>query len=225
MSVDMWDIVGIWLGAICTLAIYSFLYKENPFYRVFEYMFTGMAIGYGIVIFWFSFMLPQWWQPLTGQEGHKEFNFLWLFPFFLGFLYYFIYSKKRAWLAKIVIGFSLGIGMGMTFQGVVTELMPQIAASFKSFNIVPMDNSVTIWESVTNIVFVLTLLCVMVYFFFSFEHEHPVIQRSATTGRWLLMVSFGAFFGSTVMARMSLLIERLQFLIEEWVKKSILFMG
>ncbi len=30
------------------------------------------------------------------------------------------------------------------------------------------------------------------------------------------MVSFGAFFGATVMARMALLVERLQFLVEDF---------
>lgn len=220
-----WDsIVGIWMGAICTLAIYSFLYKENPFYRIFEYLFTGMGIGYGLVAFWFSFFLPQWWHPLTGQEGHKDMNLLWLLPFFAGFLYYFIYSSKKAWLAKIIIGFSLGVGTGMSFQATVSELMPQIYSSFMTFNVVPMDNLHSAWVLFSNLIFVVTLLFVMLYFFFSFEHEHPLVQRSATAGRWMLMVSFGAFFGSTVMARMSLLIERLQFLIEDWVQKAILFM-
>ena len=32
------------------------------------------------------------------------------------------------------------------------------------------------------------------------------------------MVCFGAFFGSTVMARLSLLVERLQFLLGPWMQ-------
>jgi hypothetical protein len=36
-------------------------------------------------------------------------------------------------------------------------------------------------------------------------------------GRWLMMVAFGAMFGSTVMARMSLLVARLQFLLDKWL--------
>ena len=33
-----------------------------------------------------------------------------------------------------------------------------------------------------------------------------------------MMITFGAFFGSTVMARMALLIDRLQFLTRDWVR-------
>ncbi len=37
-------------------------------------------------------------------------------------------------------------------------------------------------------------------------------------GRWLLMISFGATFGSTVMARMSLVIDRLLFILRDALK-------
>jgi hypothetical protein len=38
----------------------------------------------------------------------------------------------------------------------------------------------------------------------------------------MLMGCFGAFFGSTIMARMALLVERLDFLIHDWFP---LFLG
>jgi hypothetical protein len=54
---------------------------------------------------------------------------------------------------------------------------------------------------------------VLFYFFFSIEHSGPgkVVAR---TGIFFLMIAFGAAFGYTVMARMSLLIGRLTDLIE-----------
>jgi hypothetical protein len=58
----------------------------------------------------------------------------------------------------------------------------------------------------------------MTYFFFSFEHNRPGIRQASALGRWLMMVTFGAFFGSTVMARMALLIDRLQFMIHDWYR-------
>jgi len=57
------------------------------------------------------------------------------------------------------------------------------------------------------------VVSVLFYFFFSVEHTGPgkVVAR---TGIIFLMISFGAAFGYTVMARMSLLIGRLTDLIE-----------
>ena len=50
-------------------------------------------------------------------------------------------------------------------------------------------------------------MSVLVYFFFSIEHTGNV-RRVARVGIYFLMISFGAAFGYTVMARMSLLIGR-----------------
>jgi hypothetical protein len=61
------------------------------------------------------------------------------------------------------------------------------------------------------------LVSVMTYFFFSFEHRSRPVRRTADLGRWLMMIAFGAMFGSTVMARLSLFIGRLWFLFAEWI--------
>ena len=37
----------IWVGALGTLAVYSFLIRENPFYQSFEYALLGCATGMG----------------------------------------------------------------------------------------------------------------------------------------------------------------------------------
>lgn len=69
-----------------------------------------------------------------------------------------------------------------------------------------------------NWVFVLTMLTVMTYFFFSFRQEGKVVKGTSKVGRWMLMIGFGAFFGNTVMTRMSYLLDRLMFLIDEWLR-------
>jgi hypothetical protein len=42
-----------------------------------------------------------------------------------------------------------------------------------------------------------------------------VLRNAAAAGRWLMMIAFGAMFGFTVMARLSLLIDRMLFLLNE----------
>ena len=133
-----------------------------------------------------------------------------------GLLYYFIYSERHSWLAKLVIGFTLGVSGGMMFDGFFTEMMPQIIGSFKPLVVFTAGSGLNWKASITNIVFIVTLLSVMYYFFFSFKREGGIPKGVASTGRWLMMICFGAFFGSTVMARMALLVERLQFLINDW---------
>jgi hypothetical protein len=39
------DLVGFWLGIFLTLCILSFLYKDNPFYKLGEHLFIGTSLG------------------------------------------------------------------------------------------------------------------------------------------------------------------------------------
>ena len=56
----------------------------------------------------------------------------------------------------------------------------------------------------------------MSYFFFSFEQKHVALRGSAKLGRWLMMFAFGAIFGSTMMARLALLIDRMYYLTNDF---------
>ena len=59
-------------------------------------------------------------------------------------------------------------------------------------------------------------VCALIYFFFSVPHRGP-IGGMATAGIWIMMIGFGASFGYTVMARLSLLIGRVLFLLKDWL--------
>jgi hypothetical protein len=63
-----------------------------------------------------------------------------------------------------------------------------------------------------TVLILIGVVSVLVYFFFSVEHTGNV-RRVAWVGSCFLMISFGAAFGYTVMARMSLLIGRFDELI------------
>ena len=65
-------------------------------------------------------------------------------------------------------------------------------------------------------IMILGTVCALIYFFFSVPHRGPV-GHLASAGVWVLMVGFGASFGYTVMARLSLLIGRVQFLLGDWL--------
>ncbi len=222
---DGWVRAEIIVGGIASLAIFSFLWKENPFYRFFEHLFIGIGVGMLVVVNVRNYMWRLAIKPILGGTGaltpgpRDEFHWgyvLYLIPVLMGFLYYTIYSKKHRWMARIVIGFSLGMGGGFAFKGFFSEYIPQIIESFRPLYAVGEAGKFDAMATFNNLVFFITLFCVMSYFFFSVDHKLPVIKQTSITGRWLMMVTFGAFFGATVMARMALLVERLQFLIEDW---------
>ena len=196
----------IWLAALGTLAIYSILYKENPAYRYAEHIFIGGAAGYSVYVAWSQVLKPQWWDRIIGGEWY------WVFALVAGAMFYFIYNPKHAWISRIIFSALLGLIAGMAFKGFAGMNMDQISASFK-----PVYVSGDLGQSLNNILFIFILLTVMAYFFFSFEHKSAIQRVPSSIGRWVLMFAFGAMFGATVMARMSLLIGRVHFLIVDWL--------
>ena len=206
-----WHTATVWLSAIGTLAIYSVLYKENPVYRLAEHIFIGAAAGYGVYYAWSQILKPLWWDRITAGGG------IWVFALVAGAMFYFIYSQKHAWISRLIFGALLGLVSGSAFKAFAGVNMDRIYASFKPLYV--YKPGMTVLQSVTaslnNVLFVVVMLTVMAYFFFSFEHKTAVRRVPANIGRWVLMFAFGAMFGSTVMARMSLLIGRIYFILHD----------
>ncbi len=201
----------MWAGVACTLAIFSLLYKENPVYRFFEHLFIGLATGYALSVTWNEILRPKWWEPMAGS-GAEGGQWWLMFAFLLGLLYYTLYIRKLAWMSRLLIGVMMGVGAGLAFQGFVSTYSPQIAAAFTP--LLP-GQGLSVFQLFNNWVILLTLIAVMTYFFFAFEQQNKAVQKTAKAGRWLLMISFGAIFGQTVMARMALASGRLNFLLND----------
>ena len=200
------ETIGIWLGAALTLCIFSFLYRDNPFYKFAEHLFVGISAGYWATLEWHNVFLPNLWEPLT-QEG----RLLLLVPFAFGVLLFSRFTKKFSWLSRWSMALIIGIYAGIAIVGYGSgDLILQIRA-----NLLPLwtDSWLT---SFNNILLTLGVITGLIYFFFSKEHK-GALGGAAKVGVWFLMISFGASFGYTVMSRMSLLIGRIYFLLVTWL--------
>jgi hypothetical protein len=203
----------IWTEVVCTLAIFSLLYKENPVYRFFEHLFIGVATGYTLSRTWSDVLKPKLWVGLVGDTAAADPGGRWWMALaaMIGLLYYAIYFRRFAWMSRLLIGIMMGFGAGAVFQAFATNYGPQVGAAF--IPLIP-GGEVSLSQAVNNWIMFLTLVAVMTYFLFAFEQQNKGVQHTARVGRWLLMISFGAIFGQTVMARMALAAGRLGFLID-----------
>jgi hypothetical protein len=230
----------IWLQAACTLGIFSFLYRENKAYRLFEHILLGLGVGVSFAATWTGILKPKWWDrlPLVVHRKPTEpwymleawwfdwggsfdklihGGWVWILAGLVGLMWYTMYSKKYAWLSRIVIGLTLGAGAGLAFKAQFNAQIPQLLDSFKSPYIPAAEiHNPVIDNWWSNIIFVVTIVTVLLYFFFSIEHRHPVVRNGSKWGRWMIMVSFGPFFANAVMTRTSVFIDRILFLVRDW---------
>lgn len=244
MTYTFWKLT---LGVAATIGLYSVLYKENKLYRFWEHVFLGLAGGWAVVTIWSETLYDKWWLKMTGTkalEGGAPATFgFWPYVLlgFIGLMGYFVFSKKHNWMSRIPIGIILGLWSGQqveiwwrTWGGQIRDSMKPVAPTAWDSIFVPgssgltdaqkavVDANLYPSEALSNIIFVFTLLAVLSYFLFSFEIKSGVMRFMTTSGRWLLMIGFGAIFGSTVMMRFTLLIDRMYFVWIEWFQHQVL---
>ncbi|MBN1149905.1 hypothetical protein JXA84_01645 [candidate division WOR-3 bacterium] len=201
----MVETIGIWIAGFLTLAIFSFLYRDNVFYKIAESIYVGVSAGYLLVQGWHDVVIPNLIIPL------KTGNWIYVFPAILSvFMMLQLFNKTR-WFSHLSIAFVVGIGAG---YGFVTFLKSNLYEQVFSA-IVPLWNG-NIWISLGQIILLLGTATGLFYFFFSIEHR-GIFRAGGRLGMIFLMITFGASFGYTVMARISLLIGRFYFLLHDWL--------
>ena len=209
----------IWFGAVVTLAVFSYLAKDNLFYRLVQHAALGISVGFGLMIAWQQVLQPMWWSPVKGAltGASPASGAWWLLALVPGGLWYCQLSKRWFWMSRLVSGLFIGIAAGLAFKSQILLILPQIGASLKPLNPLDADGRLTAESAFTcfsNLVFLVGLLTTLLYFFFSARSDSPLLRKPRRVGRVMIMVALGAMFGNTVMTRMAYLIERLQFLYE-----------
>ena len=220
-----------WIGAICVLAIFSFLYRENQFYRFFEHILLGVSLGFGAAVIIKQVLIEKWWALMKsgfsylyyiGYSSEALFNACLIFGGILGMLWYFQYSRKYLWISRIVIGVTMGAAAGLGIKGTIVGNWPQITDTFRNLFVsaeyAPHLSAAELWGlRVENILFLIIVCSVLYYFFFSFRRDTNLAKAPATLGRLLLMITLGVFFGNTFLTRVVILIDRVQFLLKDWL--------
>lgn len=204
-----WTGFGIITAVGMTLALYSFLYKDNPLFKFAEHVFVGVAAAYIFGQYWYPTIygeiIAEWTELGEGEQA----NWWLLAPTLLGLLMLTRFSLRFGWLSRYSFAFFVGLGSGLAIPRTISSfILAQIEPTLQ-----PLSWS---WDGLNLLIILLGVIGVLVYFFFSVEHT-GVAGRVSRVGIWFLMASFGASFGYTIMARISLLIGRVTFLLDDWL--------
>ena len=189
-----------------TLAVFSFLYRDNPIYKFAEYLFVGVAAGYYCFVAVKDTIYPNGILEVYGGN-------LWrLGGGILGLVLLCRLFDKTAWLSRWPLALMIGTFAGLKMVGAMqSDILEQCNATMIAVVQAHNPNYVLFsWKDanvVGNLIMVLAVFCTLFYFFFSFERRGPM-KPIAKMGIVFLMVAFGTFFGFTVLGRVMLLIGR-----------------
>jgi len=195
------------IAAVLTLAIFSFLYRDNPVYKMAESLLIGVSIGYFLTITWTNSLMSGLFRPLI-----RDADFSLLIPLVLGLLMFGRLHPRTAVLSRLPIAVLIGSGAGAAIPAMLgARTLVQMSATVQ-----PLVGGGW-WPTLSALVVMAGVLCTLAYFYFSREHR-GLMGGAARAGTWFLMVFFGTTFGYTVMSRMSTLIGRVEFLLSDFLK-------
>jgi hypothetical protein len=204
----------VWIAAILTFCIFSFLYKDNPFYRAAEHIFVGVSAAWLFATYVHADIIddmllkafPSWFHQTTTPD---------YWPLGGGIVGLFI--LLRLWptltgISRYGIAFVVGSQTGLQLPSAVSAyVLAQIRAV-----LLPLFVPKHWGETIRNWFMSFGTFTGLSYFYFSKEHR-GIFGILTRIGIWVLMISFGAAYGATVMTRMSILLGRIYFLLSTWL--------
>ncbi len=205
------NLLGTWIAAGLTIAILSFLYRDNPLYKFAENLFVGVSAGYWVIYIWAFDVKPMLIDEFLRQVGFEK--WLLVIPAIFGAMMLMRWIPRTAWISRWPISFTVGIAAGLALTAQVQGyIIPQIQATLLPLLSIGDTTAETVGLSFNNIMIFVGVVCALLFFYFSREHK-GALKVGSKIGVIFLMIGFGASFGYTVMARISLLIGRLTFLL------------
>ena len=209
------QLVGAWVSIFLTLCIFSYLYGDNPVYKFAEHLFLGVSVGVATSAQFYGAIKPNLLDQVFVSDL-SELNWPRLCALALLVMLFLRYGPKQiSWLARIPIAFIVAAFAGLKLTGeaqsnLITQVggtIPNLREVYEQHQLVDVNAD---FAGVFSAVFLaLGLAAALLHFYFSAPHN-PAMRVVSRFGVLVLMLSFGASFGFTVMGRISLAIGRFQ---------------
>ena len=200
------DLVATWVAAVVTLIVFGALLGERRLFGWTQHLLAGLATGFLALIALTELIGPRLVQPLFADpSGRPE---LWVGLALVAT------AAAAPWLPRqvSVIPVSIAIGALAAFAlggAVIGTLLPQIdAAIVRPGGSAAATLGGALAVAVTGLVLI------------GFLHGMPrgrVLTTAAWAGRWLLIGGIGGWLGFLVFSRLILLVDRIAFLLGDWL--------
>lgn len=200
------DQVATWVAALATLVVLGGLFGERRLFAWSQHLLAGLATGYLSLLAITEVVVPRLAEPLAADPGGRP-------DLVLG-LGLVAVTAATPWIPRMVgaVPLSIAIGALAAFAlggAVVGTLLPQLAAAVAR----PESGvAATLAGAAATVVTGLVLI--------GFLHGTPrgrSLTLAASTGRWLLLAGIGGWLGYLLLSRLVLLIDRLAFLLGDWL--------
>lgn len=215
------DLIGVIVGFILTLMVFSYIFGDNSIFRIAISVFVGVSAGYAAIVAFYNVIWPQMLQPLVfGEPSDRLFV---IFPVLLGVLLLFKISPRLTRIGNPAIAYLVGVGAATIVGGaVVGTIFPQVRASINVFDEgAYLGDSGVLGQLFIGSVILVGTLATLIYFHFGVrqkEQQTPsrpqVVEWIAKIGQVFIAITFGTLFAGVYAAALTAFIERLNFIVD-----------
>ena len=152
LSTNIWE----WIAFFFTLCVLSFLYKDNPFYKLAEHVVVGISVGLGMVYWATLAFYSRFYVPLV-HEG----KYIYIIPAILGLMLVLRLFPKYTWLSRYPFAFLVGVGSGIALPlQMQAGILRQFQATMLPLNLTTTEgiNDFIILVGVFSCLFYLSLI-------------------------------------------------------------------
>lgn len=216
------DSLGTVVGLVLTLCVFSYLLGDNALYRLAENLFVGVAVGYAAVVAFHNILAPQLITPLFQALGDQNWGqvTLSLIALVFGLLLLLKPVRSLSWLGTLSVALLMGVGAALAIGGALLgTLIPQtLAAGDLGHYVARYGPGVGLFS---GIVAVVGTIGVVLHFYFGAGREgrlagprEAIVRTWGGLGHWFILIAFAAILATTFMARLSLLVGRVQVVLD-----------
>jgi hypothetical protein len=222
MEINLLELGGTLVAVVLTLFVFSYLLGDNLLYRLTEHIFVGVSIGYAAVVAFHAVLASKLLAPLATalSEGNSDQILLLIVPLVLGLLLLTKPIRSLSWLGSISVAWLLGVGAALAIGGALLgTLLPQMDATADlAYYVTRYGPGLGLFSGLTVLV---GTIGVLFYFYFGRGQEgrlvgfrEGLVRTWGGLGRWFILIAFGAILATTFTSRLSLLVGRIQFLLD-----------
>lgn len=222
MDPQLLETISTLVGIVLTLLVFSYLLGDNALYRLAEHLFVGVATGYAVVLVFHNVLAPKLFTPLVTAVGEASWGQTMLLTIALVFGLFLLLKPIRpvSWLGNLSIALMLGVGAALAIGGALLgTLWPQIDATASLT--MPIDRYGPGLGLFSAIVMLVGTTGALLHFYHGAGEEgrlnrlrNFVVGVWGGLGRWFILIAFAAILAATFVGRLSLLVGRIQFLLD-----------
>jgi hypothetical protein len=203
---DLAGTIATWVAALVTIGVWSYLVGVRRPFVLLQYLLAGLATGYLGLLALTDVLIPRLVSPLvTSPRDH---------PLLFAALALVALLVGARWLPRRVTAPATGIlvaGIAAFALGgaVVGTILPQVGSALPDASLAASD-----------IVGGVLALAITILVLIGFLHGAPrgaLTARAASVGRWLLLGGIGGWLGFLVVSRLALVVDRIGFLLGDWL--------